>query len=446
MSVLDASIVLVTDTMLPTTTQPPAAVLGAARALVTGLDQVLWAARSPVELLDTVQACEVLLRSTLDAVELAVVAEIDATNAAAVAGWASTKDYLTAVTGGLKGAGRRRLALARAVKGDRAATGAALAAGDISRVQAQVVAAAVDRLPVDPGVRGAAEQLLLEMAHDHDATDLTAVGRRIVERLDPDGTERAEERALEREERAAHRGRFLSISEDGIGGVRVTGRGSVEDAAHLKAMLFSLAAPQPTSEPGACGGTPAASSTSGGGARAGTGMSCGMPDCAHDGRDPRDHGVRMWDALIEASRLLASTDVLPTSHAAPSTGQPHPRLPAAPRSDRCRDPGHRRHPVRGRRPDPGLRRRHPPCRARLEIPDPAAGPPIACDAHHILHWVDGGTTALHNLVLLCRTHHTMIHTTPWDVRLNPDDQHPEFLPPTRLDPDRRPRRRQPLRT
>jgi hypothetical protein len=71
---------------------------------------------------------------------------------------------------------------------------------------------------------------------------------------------------------------------------------------------------------------------------------------------------------------------------------------------------------------------------------------VACDAHHITHWVDGGHTALDNLVLLCRTHHTMIHTTPWEVRLNPEDQAPEFLPPTRLDPDRRPRRRQPLRT
>ena len=40
-------------------------------------------------------------------------------------------------------------------------------------------------------------------------------------------------------------------------------------------------------------------------------------------------------------------------------------------------------------------------------------PPVACDAHHVRHWVDGGHTALDNLVLLCRTHHTLIHTTPW---------------------------------
>jgi hypothetical protein len=32
-----------------------------------------------------------------------------------------------------------------------------------------------------------------------------------------------------------------------------------------------------------------------------------------------------------------------------------------------------------------------------------------CDAHHIRHWVDGGDTALSNMVLLCAFHHTVIH-------------------------------------
>jgi len=32
-----------------------------------------------------------------------------------------------------------------------------------------------------------------------------------------------------------------------------------------------------------------------------------------------------------------------------------------------------------------------------------------CDAHHVVHWADGGDTALDNLVLLCRRHHRMAH-------------------------------------
>jgi hypothetical protein len=31
------------------------------------------------------------------------------------------------------------------------------------------------------------------------------------------------------------------------------------------------------------------------------------------------------------------------------------------------------------------------------------------DAHHIVHWADGGETAMHNLVLLCRRHHRQVH-------------------------------------
>ncbi len=57
--------------------------------------------------------------------------------------------------------------------------------------------------------------------------------------------------------------------------------------------------------------------------------------------------------------------------------------------------------------------------------------PLACDAHHLQHWADGGTTALDNLVLLCRAHHTLIHATPWQVRLNPLDRRPEFRRPPR---------------
>jgi hypothetical protein len=31
------------------------------------------------------------------------------------------------------------------------------------------------------------------------------------------------------------------------------------------------------------------------------------------------------------------------------------------------------------------------------------------DAHHIVHWADGGETAMDNLALLCRRHHRLVH-------------------------------------
>lgn len=32
-----------------------------------------------------------------------------------------------------------------------------------------------------------------------------------------------------------------------------------------------------------------------------------------------------------------------------------------------------------------------------------------CDAHHVVHWADGGETKLDNLLLLCRPHQRMSH-------------------------------------
>jgi len=65
-----------------------------------------------------------------------------------------------------------------------------------------------------------------------------------------------------------------------------------------------------------------------------------------------------------------------------------------------------------------------------------------CDAHHVVHWTDGGSTSLQNLLLLCRRHHGMIHRRE-GFRLNLEDGVPIFrrcdgtvleepIPPRRL--------------
>jgi Domain of unknown function (DUF222)/HNH endonuclease len=69
---------------------------------------------------------------------------------------------------------------------------------------------------------------------------------------------------------------------------------------------------------------------------------------------------------------------------------------------------------------------------------PSCGRPQAwCDAHHVMHWADGGETALDNLVLLCRPHHRAVHR---DFRVEMDDGVPAFSRPdgSRLDEDRAP--------
>ncbi len=42
------------------------------------------------------------------------------------------------------------------------------------------------------------------------------------------------------------------------------------------------------------------------------------------------------------------------------------------------------------------------------------------DAHHIQHWADGGETSMDNLVLLCRTHHRLVHEAGYGVQQTAD--------------------------
>jgi hypothetical protein len=57
---------------------------------------------------------------------------------------------------------------------------------------------------------------------------------------------------------------------------------------------------------------------------------------------------------------------------------------------------------------------------------PCDRPAPWCDAHHVIHWSDGGETALSNLILLCRRHHRMVHEG-FDIRMT--DGRPVFTRP-----------------
>jgi len=44
-------------------------------------------------------------------------------------------------------------------------------------------------------------------------------------------------------------------------------------------------------------------------------------------------------------------------------------------------------------------------------------PPVMCDAHHLISWLDGGDTKVSNLALLCRRHHTDLHRGRWHITI-----------------------------
>ncbi|HEY3557619.1 MAG TPA: DUF222 domain-containing protein [Kribbella sp.] len=66
-------------------------------------------------------------------------------------------------------------------------------------------------------------------------------------------------------------------------------------------------------------------------------------------------------------------------------------------------------------------------------------PPIYCDAHHVLSWIDGGETKLANLVLLCKRCHRDLHAGHWNIRITNGIVH--VTRPTWATPDPVPRAR-----
>jgi hypothetical protein len=413
--------------------------------------EAMFAAQPDQDLVDTV-GLVAQLRAAAAAVEAGAVAEADARDLAKdKLHHASTAAWVTHVGGLRKGDGKRLLARARALTGSLEATREGLVAGRVSPEQADIIVDSLRHLPSGEAVRARGEQTLVGQAEHLDASDLARTGRYLVHVVDPDAEDRRLEAALAREERAAHTDRYLSISPDGAGGVRIKGRGSAEDGATLKAALLPLTKPRPaaTTKPG----TSTVADEKG-------------RLCGETGQDPREAGARMWDALIATAQHALDTNLPPQSHGAPArlmvtttlealqqrtaeasiagvagvgmTGDGTQLSVAALRRLACDAElipavlnSHGEPLDVGR----AMRLVSVAIWIALVLRDQHCAfpgcdrPPIMCHAHHILHWVLGGETKLENLVLLCGHHHRVIHDSPWEVRLNPHDRKPEFLPP-----------------
>lgn len=98
--------------------------------------------------------------------------------------------------------------------------------------------------------------------------------------------------------------------------------------------------------------------------------------------------------------------------------------------------------------DPTARLMGPSLRHRLTARDGGCVVPWChvraelCDGHHIVKWSDGGPTTAENMCLLCTRHHPEFENafdddTGWCIKLI--DGIPAAIPPSRIDPQRRPR-------
>ncbi len=58
-----------------------------------------------------------------------------------------------------------------------------------------------------------------------------------------------------------------------------------------------------------------------------------------------------------------------------------------------------------------------------------------CQAHHVIHWSQGGLTNSDNLVMLCNKHHTSLHAGGWDIsRIPNSDSRFRWHPPDGREP------------
>jgi Domain of unknown function (DUF222) len=436
MSVLAGSVAVMSITPSSTRPHPVTDALEAVEAtLGQAADSAMWSL-SDGELLAALEASERALARLAEA-QLRLVREADARDVAGRVGATSTAALLRHRLRISPADAKARVELAAALDRELAATGARLTAGAVSVDQAQAVRRAVERLPagLPAGTARQAEATLLEHAATFGPVELARLGAHIRHVLAAGELEESEREATERREL------YLVDRRDGTWGLR--GALDAEAAARLRTALDPLAAPRPA-DPG--------------NGEAGQGR-----------RDPRSPARRRADALVELVDRVLDAGVLPaTAGVRPHVTVTVPfetLLPAAGVTAAELDWGE---PISGaavrrvccdagitrvlldpagvpldvgrehRLVPPGLRRAVV-ARDRCCAFPGCDRPPGWCECHHIDHWINGGETALHNLVLLCRRHHTAVHHHGWAVRLAAD-RLPEFIPPRWIDPDQKPRR------
>ncbi|EIV94483.1 HNH endonuclease signature motif containing protein [Frankia sp. QA3] len=439
---------------------------------------------SDAGLLDFLVDCSAVL-TRLAAFRLQVVAEVHGRGLARRAGASSTVALLRERLRVRAADAGRLVDVAVAVDGPLAATGARLAAAEISVEQAQVIAAGMRSLPagVTADVRRQVEAFLLRQADEFDPTALARLARHIRETLtwvdespgdDPPGPAAGGESGSEGsgpgaggessdgksnsgaagdvqpgspadsagvadadgeqgEDPAGRRGLWISELPDGM--TRISGELDPEAAALVRTALDPLAAPRPAIDGALDSRSPARRRADALVDLLGRTLDAAVLP-AGGGIRPHLSVTITWAALVGGSGVPATT----------SWGQPLPREVL--RRLAC-DASVRRIVLdpAGVPLDVGRAQRTvtPDIRRALIARDNGCAFP-GCDrpagwteAHHIRHWADGGDTSLDNSVLLCGYHHRVVHHQGWTVQLGPD-RRPEFLPPAWIDSHRNPRR------
>ena len=418
----------------PPVTHPVTAAIEGLRAAVeqlgvvsaSGADGELWTVPGPDLLEATVELHRAMCAA--DAVLHGMVREIDTRGAATGQGAPTTRAWLRERLHLHPAAAKRLTVTARALHDDpsgalvhhaepdevpapagRAVLAAAFAAGQISGEHAAVACQALAELPtaVEPDVVAEAETYLCAEAARRDPKVLARLARHLAHVLDPDAGDTLAEQ--EDHDRATQE---LHVRQRADGGSDVRGHFGAELTAELLSQLQPLAGPRPS-----CDDRPDTRTVA---QRNADALAELLRRSAIAGTTPARHGSRAtitvtmaletlerrlgapgatldWSGPISAKtarRLACDAQVIPVLLG--SCGEPldvgrasYPVTQAIWRALVARDGG---------------------CSF-----DSCGRPPEWTEAHHRIHWEDGGETALSNLAPFCKGHHTVKHHGDWLV-------------------------------
>ncbi len=395
--------------------------------LHAALDQVseanLWSL-STAELGRLVVASERAARR-LAALQVKLTAQAETARVSEHEGATSLPAWLKAAADVPVATTRARLRLHDSLRSRRHAAGA-FAAGEVSMEAAQAICTAMEQLPPEVPARlnERVERLLVEVASEEGTAAVVRRAAEIGHRFAPDALEQAEARQREQTR--------LRLVQRHDGTVALHGVLDKESGALAWAVLGPHAVPAPSSD--------------------------GVPDT-------RDAETRYGEAFVQVLRLASA--------ASPSVRGEPPHLHVTIGLDGLQGwlnaaPGRLENGVPlsagaarrlacdavvipvvlGAASEPldvgrATRLVPLPMRRALAVRDQGCAMPGCerptswCDAHHCRPWMEGGETALHNLVLLCERHHGVVHHDGWRVEII--EGRPWFTPPGWLDPHRNPR-------
>lgn len=405
----------------------------------------------------------------LQAAASCAVGRVHASGAALPDGHVSVSRWLQADAGQSKASAGALIARGRALEGDYDATRIAVLAGRISVDHARAITLGVDRAirALKGGqrevYRAQGEQLLLGHAADHTPDEVAAAAKRLRFILDPDGTDQD---ALDAD--AAQRIVLVAVGDS----VEIRGHLSKESAAIVAGALDQIVdgwfrrGELPAEDADAEGADADAADPRTRRARRLRAEQLRARALVHLAGTACESGsLGARNGVVPRAAITVDLDTLDTlgGHLhTPVSETPEPIPPSTVRRLLCDaafttivtggpacDSVDKQGLLRAvSRPVLYVGREQrtvtPRQRAALAVMHPHCAfagcrvPISRCHVHHVVHWADGGSTDLDNLVPLCHAHHHLVHEGGWRITATgPDPHRADYW--TIAPPERRPR-------